>query len=497
MDANPLVSAHEALGRGDYSAARQIYEDTLAEGRETVSFLLRQLAPLYIRERRPFRALRAAEALTFLLPESPEAWVLRAGIEERLGSIDAALASTYRAVELDPARPNIDSLLYLLGRTLSPEEYLYEAQRFSPELAQSQPHSNHRHSRLRIGYVSGDFRQHVMDRLIEPLLRFGRLDLYCYDNSERHDETSKRLQELPGVSWRNIFPMSAEAVAEQVRRDEIDVLVDLSGLTAGNRLDVFQLCPAPIQVTMCGYLLSTGMQCFNWRIADVEAQYQYSEPLWKLPAASIPLPLGENLPVTALPALRNGYITFGYVNGLRKLTPAVIAEAQRVLAAVPNSRLLVAAVGASEKETAAFVLRKFGKFQSRVMFAELGQGNAFCRLFGEIDIAIDPFPYGGCITSFDTLYHGVPILCRHGESRIGADAARLQVRLGAAAFINDDYASIAAEVTRDLDTLAALRSRLRPMLQDSKAADVGAWVAGIEDAFQQMHARHFKLQEAA
>lgn len=476
-----LLAAEDAIRANKLEVAVSIYEEMLAGGKQATGLLLRQLVPLYVQTRQLIKALEAAQALVYFAPTA-ESYMVLSSAQEKLGLNDAALSSVHRTLQLNPEdRSAVETRLYLLASRYSPMDYYEEAVRCAPECPPPKPLSSRPSAPLKVGYVSGDFKAHVMDRLIEPLLKYSSLDVTCYDNTIKQDEVSTRLRTYP-ARWKYIYGLSAEAVAQQVVDDKIDVLVDLAGLTAGNRLDVFNLRPAPIQVTMLGYLPTTGYRCFDWRIADVEQQYQYSEPLWSMESAAAPLPLCSQLPITPLPALRNGFITFGYVNGLRKLTSAFIEQAVSVLKAVPNSRLVVMCLGASDEDTATSVLRRFGNVQDRVMLTESCGGAAFCRLFAEIDIALDPFPYGGCITSYDTLYHGVPILSDPSDRRLNADARRLQQQALGRVF---PYSCVGA-LADDLGYLGSLRENLRPALSRILAGQPELWVGQVEDTFKVM-----------
>ncbi len=490
-DTDPLVlatEAEEALGRGDVAAAVEAYEACVAPAGPALEGVLGNLVPLYVRQGRLVSALRAAEARTFFEP-SMESWMQRSSVEEKLGLQDAALASVYEALKFGDNSVS-ETRLYLLASRLAP----LAARAAAEEWARSLPPLPHvarpvrPSSRIRLGYVSGDFKQHVMDRLILPLLRFAdqsRFDITCFDNTAKQDAVSAEMRKIEGIRWRFIRGLRDEAVAEQVVDLGIDILVDLSGLTSGNRRDVFRHRPAPVQVTGIGYLPTTGLDCFNWRLADVEDPAQYTEPLWKLPSSTAPLPLCPEVPVSPLPASQNGYLTFGYVNGLRKLSPVVIAGFVELLQAVPDSKLVLMVPGARDLSTAEMVLRRFDPVQERLQLVESAGGRGFVEILGQIDLALDPWPYGGCITSFDCLYHGVPVLTKVPDRRIAADASRLQTMLGMS-YMNEDPVQVCRYVSRNLPRLAGLRQHIRGWLQASPAGSPKAWVASLESAYAKM-----------
>lgn len=489
-----LAAAQAAAVAKDYPAAIAQYESLLSGGAEAVAGILHNLVPMYVANRQMSRALAAAQSLCYFAPLQPRSWMILEHMQEKLGMQDVALASCYRALELEAADVSAnETRLFLLAGRLHPEEHRACAEEWYQHLPK--PPAAYRHSprtsnslpsRTRVGFVGGDFRTHVTDRYVYPLLQLmdkGRFDITCFDNTEHLDSMSVKLRSIEGTTWISIFGRTDEDVAELINQMEIDVLVDLSGLTAGNRLRVFQRQPAPVQVTMLGYPATTGATCFNWRIADVEEQSQYTEPLWKLPTAGAPLPLSPDLPVTSLPAHRNGYITFGYVNGLRKLTPEMIQQFIQVLKAVPKSCLLLMVPGAADEETAVSILRRFDLVQNRILLTESQGGEAFCKILGAIDIALDPSPYGGLTTSFDCLYHGVPIVATRGDRRMCADAWRLQERLYR---WNNDYVEIARWLAADLTRLAQIRAESRTNLLQHAAGQPEEWVKSMEAAFEGM-----------
>jgi len=485
MDMDELLERAESLIReGRFGEAIHLYEELALGGAEAQGLLLHNLTPLYAKTHRLQRALESAQAAAFFTP-CMRSWMVLSSIQEKLGLQDAALASVYRALECDPTNTSAhETRLYLLASRLSP----LDARRAAEDYQATFPPSNPRRGvpppplRLRVGYVSGDFRQHVMDRIILSLLQFHdrtRVEVFCFDNSHVQDAVSTQMRSYP-ATWRYIYGLTDEAVAAQVAALQIDVLVDLAGLTAGNRMGVFRLRPAPVQVTGIGYLPTTGADCFDWRLADVEEQAQYTEPLWQLPSGTAPLPLGE-VPISSLPARRNGYFTFGYMNGLRKLRPECIAEFVRLLQRFPTAKLLLMSPGASDPVTATSLLRRFDPVQDRVMITQSQGGEAFCKLFAETDFTLDPWPYGGCITSWDSLYHGVPILTRKPDRRIAGDAHRLQTQVLGFAPSYEDLGGL-----EFLDELEATRMNLRHELLSSPAGDPLLWVRSLENAYQSM-----------
>lgn len=500
-----LAAAESFALAGQFEQAVETYEGLLSDGHEAIGLILYNLIPCLIRCRRFSRALAAAHALTYHRPDAADSWMILNSVQERLGDQDGALASVYRTLALLPAdRFAHEARLYLLSSRISPLDYLSAAREwFSslPSVPQSCPRRRVLSSlaRLRVGYVSGDYRRHVMERLILPLLTHhsARIEVHCFDNSAKHDAMSAHMRSFSGPKWHKIAKMDDSATAQLISDQEIDILVDLSGLTGGNRLDLFRRRPAPIQLTGYGYYPTTGADCFDWRLGDIEVQAHYSERLWRLDYPNCPLPLCPELPVSPLPFTRNGFLTFGYVNAIKKLTPPVVAEFIRVLQAVPASKLLVATPAIGDEESATAFLRRFDPVQDRILLTEAPSTPlSFCRLFSEIDVALEPFSYGGGVTAFECIYHGVPMICYPGDRRIGQTAAMVQAAIGAERFIasHSSFTETARQIARNPTWLVGDRGELRHSLIEWNTP--ARWVAGLEQAYFEM-AAEAQQKEAA
>lgn len=475
--------------------AAAIYEGLISEAAEPLGLLLHNLTACLFKARRPVAALRAAQACTQFAPQLARTWLSLSHIESRLGMRDAALASIYRALELEPDNQSLhDTRLWNLSQKLDPLAYRKEAEAVYASFAPTPRPYRHSlgsyplESKIRVGYVSGDFRVHVMDRFIQALLGHhdkGAFEVHCFDTLEAaSDESRQRMESVEGVRWHGIKDLDDPAAADLVRSLGIDVLVDLSGLSAHHRLGLFRLRPAAVQLTGIGFMPTTGADCFTYRIADYELQSQYTEPLWRLPRAAVPLPLHPELPVGPLPAASNGYVTFGYVNGFHKLDPNSIRSFVEVLEQIPTSKLVVMLPGASDGETAAAILRRFDPVQNQVILTESNGGAGFCKIFESIDIALDPAPQGGMTTTVDCLFHGVPIATNFPSRRTAADAYCLQREFGL--HPSGDLLSDACFWAERLDQLASIRSSLRDRYLDHHVGNPGGWVASLESAYRVM-----------
>jgi protein O-GlcNAc transferase len=275
---------------------------------------------------------------------------------------------------------------------------------------------------LRIGYLSADFFTHSVSYFIEAPLAFAdptRTHITCYSNVARRDKKTAHLQTL-AHAWRPVHELSAKQVAEMMRIDRIDILVELTGHTAGNRLDVLALKPAPIACTWIGYPNSTGLPTIDYRLTDAivdppSTRQQYSEELIRLDGPFLCYtPPSEAPPVAPTPALSKGYVTFGSFNNLAKVNDAVLQAWCRILLAVPHSRMLIKCKPFASPTVC-------GKMWAR--FAELGVESDRVDLvsllpttsehldsYSNVDISVDTFPYAGTTTTCEALYCGVPVV---------------------------------------------------------------------------------------
>lgn len=386
-------------------------------------------------------------------------------------------------------------------------EHRAYAQRFETPLKGNwlaHPNSRAAGKRLKIGYVSPDFRAHAVAFFIEPVLAHHdheRIEVYCYCNHPVSDQVTLRLKSLV-ERWRDISAIDDDEAVKQIRQDGIDILVDLAGHTAGNRLQIFARKPAPVQVTWLGYPCTTGLSAMDYRISDAHAdpvgmsEPYYSETLYRLPDSfDCYCPPHDAPAVGALPAIAQGGITFGSFNNLAKLTAEVCALWAQVLLAVPGSRLLLK--GSSLADTATRQ-RLIGNFAEQGVGAERlilvsPDATHFEHLnrYNQVDIGLDPFPYNGVTTSFEAMWMGVPVVSLAGNSFISRMGVSMLTCLGMTELIADtpeDYVAIAVRLARDLGRLAALRAGLRERMANSPLTDAKRFTLNLEQAYREMWA---------
>jgi protein O-GlcNAc transferase len=334
--------------------------------------------------------------------------------------------------------------------------------------------------RLRVGYVSGDFRAHAVAWFFEHLLEHrdvAAVEVFCYDNTASTDTTSSSLRSH-SAHWREIAGDDDATVAQRIRADGIDILIDLSGHTSRNRLDVFARKPAPIQMTWLGYPLTTGMAAMDYRICDAMvdppgiSESWYREQLVRLPDCAWCFREPLNSPgLSAAPALRNGYLTFASFNQINKINDAVIDVWSSIMRALPTSRLLIARMpqGRARDELIAH-WRERGLDVTRVDLHGFTDRAGFLELHALADVALDPFPCNGGTTTCETLWMGLPVITLAGT----AGAARAGASILNAANLSDwiaqnteEYLRIAGDLAADPHELSLRRLSLREHLRQS------------------------------
>ena len=355
-----------------------------------------------------------------------------------------------------------------------------------------------RTGRLRLGYVSGDLCAHAIAHFLEPVLERHdrrRVHVVCYDRTPQRDAWSLRLQGLAD-DWRPVRELGWDALADEVRADRIDVLVDLKGHFEDNHLPLFARRPAPAQATWLGYPDTTGLSAVDaWLTDDVIAadlsDQHAAEHLVSLGAFFMCFrPVSLDVPVSPLPARSRGHVTFGCFNTWSKVSPAMRIALADILKEVPGSRLLVTAMpGGNARQRFRDLLQARGVDPGRVELRGRGSHEDFLRWHHEVDLSLDSFPYNGTTTALHSLWMGVPFVTLAGRthvSRVGASvlaSARLQDWVSATA---DDYVATAVARARDLDALADLRASLRERLAASPAMDERDFTRRLENVLERL-----------
>ena len=350
--------------------------------------------------------------------------------------------------------------------------------------------------RRRIGYLSPDFRTHPVGLFMEPVLQHhdaDRFHITCYALPSASDETTRRLMGH-AHRWRDLEGWKLERMAAQIQEDDIEILIDLAGYTAGGRMDLMACRPAPIQAIFLGYPYTSGLATMDYLIADAHLipPHQaslYTERVVRLPQSVLCYQNQTAPAVAPLPALTNGFITFGSFNNLPKLSASCLDLWARVLKAVPQSRLALKASSLGDEGTCALFRQHFvqrGVEADRIWLRPVLPSGQHMDAFGLLDIALDPIPFNGATTSCDTLWMGVPLVTLAGEGYMSRMGVSLLTTLGHPEWIAtspDEYVEMAATLAADIPALARLRARLRPQMEASGLCDAVGYTAHLEELY--------------
>jgi predicted O-linked N-acetylglucosamine transferase (SPINDLY family) len=452
----------------------------------------------------------AAEAFrnaTRINPNLAEAYVNRANALRQIGQIDEAVNAYREAMRLQPGNAAIHGALVFalcFHPNCSAAAILAEARRWDQFHARSarkfiQPHRNVRDPdrRLKIGYVSGDLRAHAVGFALLPWFPFhdrAGFEIFCYsNNAQAADEVSQKLR---GYSdhWLDIAPISDGELADRIRVDEIDILVDLSLHTAGNRLISFAMEPAPVQITYLGYCSTTGVEAMHYRFSDpfIDPPGQdssiYSEKTIRLPRTYWCYQPRYDMPdVSSLPSEANGYITFGCLNQFAKVSSAALESWRQILLKVPRSRLLLHAPAGRHLDAVMADFAREGISTERIEFVPRQSWDQYLRMLARIDIGLDPFPYNGGITTCDTLMMGVPVVALRGETSTGRGGRSILANVGLPDLVGDspqEYVRIATDLAASTHHLAELRCTLRERMKSSPLMNGRQFARDIEAAYR-------------
>lgn len=423
-----------------------------------------------------------------------------------------SLKSLRRAIEIAPEDCTVRSNLLFIGHLLedlSPAALLEEAKIFGKITArQAKPVTRWNNTpnperSLRIGFVSADLHFHPVGFFIEGVLRAlasrnsGKLEIFAYTSYFRVDPVTKRIKSHCH-HWREVFGRMDNEVAEMIQKDEIDILIDLSGHTGNNRLPIFAWKPAPIQVSWLGYFATTGVEAIDYLIADPwtlpESEEAYfTETIWRLPETRLCFtPPDTDVVIRPLPALTEPQITFGCFNNLNKMNDAVVAVWARLLAEVPNSRLFIKARQLYRSSAHDDVINQFsrhGVAPSRLILEGPEARANYFAAYNRVDIALDPFPYTGGTTTAEALWMGVPVLTLSGTHFLARQGVGLLMNAGLPDWIAgdpDDYVARAVSHASDVEGLAALRARLRAQVLASPVFDAARFAMHFEEALRGM-----------
>jgi protein O-GlcNAc transferase len=424
------------------------------------------------------------------------------------GRLDLAVECYRKAVALEPAAAGFHSnLAYTVcflpscdaGGILA-ESLRWEEQHAQPLARSISPHANEPtpDRKLRIGYVSPDFRTHVVGWNLLPLLREHdrrQFEIFCYANVVFPDALTEQFRGLSD-QWRDIAGVADARVAEIIRADRIDILVDLTLHMAYNRLPVFARKPAPVQATYLGYCGTTGLKTIDYRLSDPYLDPPgtdlscYREATVRLPRSYwCYQPGGPSPELSPAPLATTGRPTFGCLNDFAKVSPEALELWIEILRLVPESRLLLHVLEGRCRERILEQFARRGLAEDRIEMVGRKPWPEYVRELQRIDVALDPFPYGGGITTCDALWMGVPVVSFSGRTAVGRGGRSILSNIGLPELIAEtsgQYLEIAVALAGDLPRLNALRSSLRERLEASPLRNAKGFARDVEAAYRGM-----------
>lgn len=425
----------------------------------------------------------------------------------KYGRLDDAVKTYSAALQIEPSNATVHSnlIVALQYMTDTTEASLFNAQQKwnashgAPRARQS-PLSVNLNTPMRVGYVSGDFRTHPIGYFLSGVLKNhdpNAIQPLCFSDTASQDKMTLRLQGYAS-QWIDTRGMSDEMFCQAVQQEEVDVLVDLSGHFNHNRLTAFAMRPAPIQVTWAGYVGSTGLSEMDWMIGDhhhtPEGSSQYTtERIARLPHDYICYtPPDETPDVGALPSDINGYVTFGCFNNHVKINHSILSAWADILAALPTSKLILKCSDLDQADLRSNIVRAmsgFGVAETQLDLRPASPHLDLLSTYSEIDIALDPWPYSGGLTTLESLWMGVPVVTKTGGTFAGRHSTSHLRNVGLDDWIvetESDYIRLAIDKASDKHSLRTTRASLRNRMKASPICDHAGFTQSLERAYAMM-----------
>jgi len=492
---------------GQIRRAEQWYKKILKKGPDNAAY--NELAIICRAKGRLSQAIQYRRKALQEYPDDAGLCNNLAGDLLQAGQIQEGFDLLRKSLEMAPHHANIRSnflnylhhLPHLDPRIIFDEHKQWGRIHAKPALAEVS-HSNDADPdrRLRVGYISPDFRIHSVAYFFEPLLDAHdrqAVEVYGYGNVNFPDQMTQRL-ERKFDHYRNICGMDDKTAARTIKQDRLDILVDLAGHSDGNRLLVLARKPAPIQVTYLGYPDTTGMQTVDYRLTDgladlPQSQKLHTEKLIFLPQGFLCYRPADFAPAVApLPALRNGYITFGSFNNSCKVNPTILALWAQILRAADDSRLLLKFRAGDDKGVRDNYFRQFerlGISRDRVNICGFKPAVEHLQLYGRVDIALDTYPYNGTTTTCDALWMGVPVISLVGWCHVSRVGLSILSRVGLeffAASEPEEYVARAVALAAKPNALAEIRASMRQRILAGGLCNAKAFARSVEQAYRKM-----------
>ncbi len=495
--------------KGDYLQAANYYKQAVSIKKDFIPALC-NLGTTYIELTRYTEAIECYEKTIDIAPKQAEAYNNLGLIYAKTGDIEKALSYYKKAHQLNPGQHLIYSNILMYSHyltTISNDDMFYLHKQFQEEyrkLLTEEPPPPAKcvsNRKLRIGYISADFRVHSVGYFIEPIIAAhdkNEFEIFCYSDTPVPDETTARIKDSASV-WRPINGIDTDTVFSMVKDDRIDILVDLAGHTENNRLPLFMKKPAPVQITYLGYPDTTGLTSIDYRLTDACADPEgserfYTEKLIRLENCFLCYRPPDVLPALSdTPGLKNGYITFGSFNNLPKINNVTINVWSDLLNRLPDSKLYLKT-------------KPFDDLHIRKKYTQLfhDHGISSDRLilkghnytterhlieYNSVDIALDTFPYNGTTTTFEALLMGVPVVSLAGTCHAGRVGRSILSALGMTDLVSqnhEEYIDIALNLAKDITALNNIHLQLRENLLSSVLCDAVTFTKNLEAIYKKL-----------
>jgi predicted O-linked N-acetylglucosamine transferase (SPINDLY family) len=461
--------------------------------------------------RRLDEALASYDRAAAIEPSFPDAF--RGNVLFYLGRVDEAIASYDRALAIQPDHPDAMShKIFALDFCETAGFAEHQAvraswwQQIGAKIAPSQlRHDNDREPTRRIvlGYVSSDFKQHSAAFAFGPVLRNHdkeRFQLICYSCSPTADAFTAEFQRTADT-WRNASHWSDDRLAEQIRADRVDILIDLSGHSGGNRLLAFARKPAPVQVTAWGHATGTGLRTMDYLFSDpittpTDVRHLFAEEIYDLPSPIIVDPPPSELRSAEPPVLSNGYLTYGCFNRVGKISDTAVGVWARILQANTDARLVIKDWAIDDQSVRRRLTDKFvghGISADRVDLLGFSPRVEHLAAYARVDVCLDPFPQNGGICTWEALHMGVPVVAKLGNSVPSRASAAILSAIGMGDWVassNDEYVDIALKHAALPHDLRTIRRDLPAKIASSAAGNPALYVRAVEKAYRTMWERY-------
>lgn len=498
---------------GDLTGALKAFEAGIAIAPTSAPLLANAGAALAELDR-PADAVHYLQRAIEQAPKEARFWSNLGNALNHLGETTRGIAAYRHALKLTPNDASLHSnLIFSLDLCASRDVAVAERRTFGKTFAARQKSHAFAQTRdpdrpLKIGYVSGDFRRHSAAEIFMPIVLghdTSQFDVTLYSTVIRRDAGTEMFEQLA----QTMVPcarMTTEEMCNVIRRDQIDILVDLSGHSEGNRMLVFAEKPTPIQVTAWGHALGTGLNTMDYFFADAfsvpkEEMADFVEEVLYLPALfcfARPIDAPE---VSPQPALSGAPFTFGCFNRIEKLSDGAIALWARVLHRMPASRLLLKSRGLDDPPISERILSRFathGIGPERLWTMGRTTQKAHFEALSHVDLGLEPFPHGGGTSTVESFHMGVPILTRVGRGIVERQGAAFCYAVGLDEFVTDSddaFVEAAVRFASDVQHLSRVRASLRAALQASPLCDAPAYVRSVEEKYRWMWHRWLNAQD--